>query len=382
MSVSSVKIFCDSASKTSVVIDGEHTHRKYNLPKPFVLSPNDPRVMVIGCEAVSFPLSFYTINKTNNVIRIKNTNDSTDKTGYIPEGNYRISELIDELNSLKESDGTDIVAGRFVFEYNTKTAKIGILKAVGSSDSNITFSHTDYTDALGENQSNYAYDLLGIRSQTHFLFFDIQDRTYYNLSTTIATPVDFTINLTFTTGISIRINNLTCDNIDTREDGGGGHTIVRIPIQNSSNSYLSYFNNSPFTTTYSNRILENLDVSVVDDKGNDIELNGIHHYNITFRVDFIEPTNPSISRTKIQQDRIDMQNMDYGEEEEEEAEEEVEEEEQEEEGVMQRLESVSGRIPEEDFFTGGDSIMEMNRKFRKQNTEQFISPEFTPLTPV
>jgi hypothetical protein len=95
------------------------------------------------------------------------------------------------------------------------------------------------------------------------------------------------LNLTYTSGITIRFNNITTNNIDTYQGGLGGSTIIRLPITSPPNTMLQYFNNTPFLATVNNRSITQLNVSLHDDEREFLSLNGDHQFFLTVRVDYI-----------------------------------------------------------------------------------------------
>ena len=240
---SSHKIFLDSSSPSAHKIN--NSNYVFDISPPLLLHPEDPHKMVLGIESASIPLSFYTINEKNNKFSI----DSVVYT--IPEGNYRVSQLTPVLNGLMgEKD--------LIFTFNDILSKYQLTSTTLSS---ITF----------DDIANHADILLGFSVGSHSLPYRF----------------DEILNLTYTSGVVVRINNITTNNIDTYQSGQGGSTMIRLPITTPPNTMLQYFNNQPFLATINNRSITQLNVSLHDDEREFLSLNGDHQFFLTIRVDYI-----------------------------------------------------------------------------------------------
>jgi len=99
-----------------------------------VLSDEDDIVSSSICVMnAQFPVSFYTINSTNNIFSMS-TNVNLSNTFTIPVGNYNANNLITTMNNL-------VTAGLFLlkFSFSSLTGKITITANSGSGISSITF---------------------------------------------------------------------------------------------------------------------------------------------------------------------------------------------------------------------------------------------------
>ena len=99
-----------------------------------VLSDEDDIVSSNICVMnAQFPVSFYTINSTNNIFSMS-TNVNLSNTFTIPVGNYNANTLITAMNNL-------VTAGLFLlkFSFSSLTGKITITANSGSGISTITF---------------------------------------------------------------------------------------------------------------------------------------------------------------------------------------------------------------------------------------------------
>ena len=117
----------------------------------------------------------------------------------------------------------------------------------------------------------------------------------------------YTINLVYTSGVNICLNNIENLN-DEINKNGSSKKLLRIPISTSINTYLTFFNNQPFYSTISSKILNYLDVSIVDDSGKLLATNGNHYFHITFRVDFTKEKSEILEDTLITKFRKNMTN--------------------------------------------------------------------------
>ena len=116
---STSRVFVSSAVTTNWVYSDTNT--SLNVPiNPFVLADGDPAVFTMSLESASIPLSIWTINSTNNVLRF---NDR--RTFTIDYGNYSISGLITYLNAY--NDGIFNNTGVFVFSYDSVNNRIKVI---------------------------------------------------------------------------------------------------------------------------------------------------------------------------------------------------------------------------------------------------------------
>jgi len=271
----SKKVFCDSDNPNA--IGSEHMRRQFQLSTPIIIPPQSKIKMMIGVEAVSIPLSFYVFNETNDKIRY--SDDSTTVQTYnLPNGNFSISTLKSEINN---DDSLP-----FNIEFNVRFSKIRIIPTSGGNP-NFTIHTTEQN----------CYNLLGIEEGT------------YNFN--IEYPLmAYTVNLIYTSGVNICLNNIENLNDEINPKGGASKKLLRIPISTSINSYLTFFNNQPFYSTISSKVLSVLDVSITDDNGRLLSTNGKHFFHITFRIDFTLEKSEILEETRISQFR---KNIDYDE---------------------------------------------------------------------
>jgi hypothetical protein len=259
----SKKIFCDSNNPHAT--GSNHMRKQFTLSSPIIIPPQSKVKMMIGVEAVSIPLSFYVFNDSNNKIRYSDTSTAI-QTYELPKGNYSITTLKTEINA-----DTSLP---FNIDYNVRFAKIIIIPTVGGNP--------DFTiHAVDDN----SYKLLGIVADTYVY------TTEYPL-------MPNTLNLVYTSGVNICLNNMENTN-DEINPNGSSKKLLRIPINTSINSYLTFFNNQPFYSTISTKVLNFLDISITDDSGKLLETNGEHYFHITFRIDFTKEKSEILEDTLI-----------------------------------------------------------------------------------
>ena len=236
---SSAKIFINSSNTDT----WRGTSTRLSIPiQPFILRSDDPTHFVIGVESLSLPLALYVVNSTNNNLTIDGTPYS------ITAGNYTAAVLLTTLNAL----GTPITFGS---PFNTITNKLSC-----------TFVGT-------RTWSGTAQSLLG----------------YTTGSKTSPYTLENTINLAFTTGIIVRLDNIQTENRCPIVGGGSG-VLARIPITVAPFKVLQYFNASPFYTTLTNRAIQSIDISLLDDTYQALTLVGDPVWSITLRVDYADKT--------------------------------------------------------------------------------------------
>jgi hypothetical protein len=246
---SSAKVFISSYNPAQWSTPTSNTSLSVNIA-PFVLNSKDTTHFVIGIECLSVPLALYTVNDNNNTIIV--TNPSVGSFTYtIPIGNYTAKTITDYLNSITVLTGITWVLDPITNKY-VITSVITPIAFTGS-----------------------ATTLLG----------------YVSSDTTIVIPpggytFPSTINLTYTTGILIRLDNIQTENRDS--ETGSSSIIGRIPITVAPFKVLQYFNAQPFYTTINNRYINNIKVSLLDDDYRPLVLVGNPQWNMTLRIDFAD----------------------------------------------------------------------------------------------
>ncbi len=259
--------FIHSASKLFLSSNAANATRNFGSAasytfqiQPLIISNTDESQFVIGLESASIPLSFYVVNDTNNKFRLDGI------TITIKNGNYTISALLTQLNSQLLANGFPATT---YFGYDANSNKLFINRASGSS----TFT----------NVANNAQKLLGYLDQSY------------------ANGVEFSniVNLTYTTGITFRLDNLSTSNRDASAEGGSSN-LSRIPITTPAYTILQFFNNQPFYTTLKTKVITQISLSLIDDDGELLNFNGSPNWFVTLRVDYKVPQGLNTGTTQIQ----------------------------------------------------------------------------------
>lgn len=275
---STSRVFISSSNTSNWVYSDTNT--SLNVPvNPFVLSDGDPAQFTISLESASIPLSIWTINETNNVLRF---NDR--KSFIIDYGNYSITGLITYLNAY--NDGIFDNTGVFVFSYDSVNNRIKVI----SYDTGSPFA-----TSLKISPETTCQKITGFVAGTYTTI-DVTTGKPFNKATN-------QVNLTFTTGILIALDNLTLQNRDNQSTASGGTILTRIAINCPLYRILTFYNPTPTMTTISNRVISSLDIRLLNDDYTPLILQGNPNYNLTFRVDYLQQTKTEIPQNPIQQAR-------------------------------------------------------------------------------
>jgi hypothetical protein len=252
---SSIKIFCESKSAD---VNSSTSRKIWSLQNPIVLPNNSDVKMLCSVESCSIPLSYYTINETNNKIKING------QTFIITNGNYNATSIITEIESIQQI---------FTISYSATTSKF-------------RFSTLQNAFTVDDVENN-AYDLLGIISSEHAY-------------TTLLAP--HPVNLVYTSGIYVSLNNVENNNIDTGTIQQTSTCLLRIPINQPTNTYLQYFNNVGFKNLLSASVLNQVDLSILDDNRKPLALTSNVNWVIVLRIDFEKGiAGETVTKSKIQQ---------------------------------------------------------------------------------
>lgn len=238
---SASKIFLRSNAENSIQNGNSSSSYTFKID-PLIIANNDDSVFVLGLESASIPLSFYAVNQTNDTFSINGISYN------IQDGNYSYGTLITQLNNLTT----------LVWAYNLDTNKLRITTA-----GTYLFNPT----------ANSASDVLGYL-----------EGTTYNANDELSNV----LNLTYTTGVQIRLDNIQTTN-KSADTNGGSSLLARLPITTPAYTILQFFNPQPFYTTIKNKILSEISISLVDDNNDLLILNGNPAWFITLRVDYQTP---------------------------------------------------------------------------------------------
>jgi len=272
---STSRVFVSSSITTNWVYSDTNT--SLNVPiNPFILADADPAVFTISLESASIPLSIWTINSTNNVLRF---NDR--KSFIIDYGNYSITGLITYLNDY--DDGIFDNTGVFVFSYDSVNNRIKVI----SYDIAPPFA-----TSLKISTETTCQKITGFVVGTYTTIDPVTSKPFNNATNQV--------NLTFTTGILIALNNLQLQNRDNQATGSGGTILTRIPINCPLYRILTFYNPQPMQTIVTNRVISNLDIHLLNDDYTALTLQGNPNFNLTFRIDYLKQTPTMIPQNPIQ----------------------------------------------------------------------------------
>jgi hypothetical protein len=252
---SSVKIFCESRNS---IPSSSSSRKTWALKMPIVIPSSSNISMLCSVESASIPLSYYTINETNNAYSFNNV-----RQGFVSVGNYSIYQLITELNK----------NGLFTFSYDKTTSKIKI-------------TSTNYSTNSIDNIPNNIYKLIGLKP------------TSFNNTNILIAPNP--VNLVYTSGIYLSLNNIQNANIDLGNSNQSSNVLLRIPINQPTNTYLQYFNPIGFKNLLNTNVLNTIDLSLLDDNRNLLQLTDNVDWCIVLRIDFERTIVETSETTKIQ----------------------------------------------------------------------------------
>jgi len=248
---SSIKIFCESKTAN---VSLNNARKIWSLNAPIILN-NSSNKMLCSVESASIPLSYYTVNNTNNSYSFDGV------SGQLPNGNYNANNIVAELNKVAP----------FTMSFNSFTSKFEL---TGTPLQTYTIDEV-FTSI---------YPLLGLVADTTF----VGSHTAPNVC-----------NLIYTSGIYVSLNNVENNNIDTGNEHQSSTSLLRIPINQPTNTYLQYFNNVGFKNVLSTSVLSQIDISLLDDNREVLELTSNVNWSIVLRIDFERTITESTETTKI-----------------------------------------------------------------------------------
>ncbi len=259
---STIKIFLES-QKASVSL---HSARKiWTLNSPVIIPNGAPLKICCSVESASIPLSYYTVNETNN--RFAFADSFKLIRDEVKPGNYTIKTLLKSINDSLTAQGANIS-----LTYDAVTSKVSMYFANATLNNQIV------------SQSNNIYKLLGLTVGS-------------NLPQSYTAPS--CVCLCYTSGIYIALNSADNSNIDTGIESQSSNVLLRIPISQPTNTYLQYFNNVGFKTLLNTQVLSSVDISLLDDNRNLVQLTPNVDWTIVLRIDFERTIQETIEDTKI-----------------------------------------------------------------------------------
>jgi hypothetical protein len=266
--LSSIKIFCESR-KANVALNS--ARKIWSLSMPIII-PNGAGIkMLCSVESASIPLSYYTINDTNNQCSFVFGADAPILV-TVPNGNYSVTTMLIFLNKsfTKIKTTFDKPQSKFVLSLATPSS----------------MNYRCYFQDV----ENSIYKLLGFAPTIAFQVGNNMSYMYF-----VPNPV----NLVYTSGIYISLNNVENANIDTGTNNQSSNVLLRIPVTQPTNTYLQYFNAIGFKNLLSATVLSSIDLSLLDDNRNLLQLTENVDWCVVLRIDFEKTITETYETTKI-----------------------------------------------------------------------------------
>ena len=193
------------------------------------------------------PVSFYSINYTNNVLTY--TLGST-KTFTLTRGNYSSSQLIQTLRNAFISNGD-------IFTITISSIS-GILTF--SSNSQFTFEYNQSTmmNLLGFNQS--------ITSSQNVII------------------APFPLNLVSITSLNVTSNALACYNYSS--NGGLTNSVMILNVDKPQWGVITFQSQNKQSKLLRNKIIDSIDIQIKDQNGNFINFNNLD-WSLTFSIQIL-----------------------------------------------------------------------------------------------
>ena len=211
-------------------------------------------VSVVHAE---IPVSFYTINSTNNIIVIK-IGVGVNTSYTLTNGNYNATSFKTMLLS--------ILPIGFTLLLNISTG----IYTIG------------YTTLFYIMSSSTCYKLMGF----------VKNTTYTsNISNNIIMP--FCVSFMGINRLKIKSNIIQTNNLDSYSRGKS-NMLCSIPVSSAPGGLIIYNNISQFKSIFPNNNLDYIDISISDELDQEIDFNGVDIY-ITLQIDSIRKHIPEIN---------------------------------------------------------------------------------------
>ena len=195
------------------------------------------------------PVSFYIINYTNNLFRIKLDTDPI-QTLTVPVGNYNANTLITELKTLINDTNFQItisqITGKLTFAHN----KSFII-------------YNNFTGSIGS--------VLGFDNNS----------TNSSISNSLTTPN--ILNLLGIKRITVLSNEVPCSNYSSNY-GGACTLLASIPVEATLWGMINYHNHTNTKHLVKVNEIERIDIQLLDEYGNYINFNNCD-WTMTFNID-------------------------------------------------------------------------------------------------
>jgi hypothetical protein len=243
----SVSIFLQSNKATRDITDA---NKVWELEEQIVADPHIN--LLISLTSLELPYAFYNVNATNNKLSIKASSSNTFAEIEVDSKNYSGTQLATALTSALSA-----------------TAVTGVIGFV------ITCAFDDTTNKFTFNSSGSVADPKNYTIGTNTtLLKELGLRGQLPLTSAVGILISPNVcNLSGTSSCYLRINNLSINNRDSRGNLSG--ILAKININANPGEFIFY---NAFESIYyqiSDRVISSLDITLTDDNGNELLLNGI-----------------------------------------------------------------------------------------------------------
>ena len=133
---------------------------------------------------------------------------------------------------------------------------------------------------------NSIYTMLGIEPTTYGVGFH---------------PAPHVCNLVYTTGVYVCLNSSSNDNLDTFSASQSSPCLIRLNINQPTNTYLQFYTPIGFKNVLSTSVLNQIDISILDDNRKPLQLTDNVPWVVVLRIDYERTIVETLQMTKIQQ---------------------------------------------------------------------------------
>lgn len=227
---------------------------QYDVPDMIVRDDNIEFIEVSVPYAV-IPVSFYTINHTNNVLSLYYDGASHDYS--FEYGNYSVSLFVSAFNSFLSSLGFSI--------------------SFDSADSNFTITN-----------SSKSFSVLGTSTIDYILGFSD------DIASTVVSGVNTVVMPRCVNFLPEPIICLRCEQFNaTQLVGGGGEALITIPNNAKINGQIVYRNSTNAKILYRGNNLSNFTIRITNEDDELINFNGVSCF-FSIQVDIYRKTSPKL----------------------------------------------------------------------------------------
>jgi hypothetical protein len=273
--------FLDSKYRTS----GSNSSPSFQLDTPIFL--NDPNNYFL-CQimSVEFPFSFKTLYAPNNVIPIRlqipGLNLDVSSIITIPEGNYSILTLLDNLKLLltdyiTSTGFTQIPTFDFIYNKDTGKTTLKIIPSGGNHNLTLTLKWMD-ADIIAE-----------------YFGFSYLNNTVLSFTGSTITSINYTspnnVNVSPITAFYIRSSSLNQTSYNQERLVEPFFTVsdilLKVPVSSYANTWIIYENGS-FSVRLNNKSIDELSFYITAQTYDSLLINGVH-WKISLKISEFQP---------------------------------------------------------------------------------------------